>query len=59
MMKYRGVSIMNSKTMGFLGAGLLIVGLFLPIATVPFLGSVTLMSNGFNIVAIGLLIWVF
>lgn len=55
-MKYRGVSIMNSKTMGFLGAGLLIVGLFLPIATVPFLGSVTLMSNGFNIVAIGLLI---
>ena len=47
---------MNSKTMGFLGAGLLIVGLFLPIATLPFLGSVTLMSNGFNIVAIVLLI---
>lgn len=47
---------MNSKTMGFVGAGLLIVGLFLPIATLPFLGDVTLMSNGFNIVAIGLLI---
>lgn len=47
---------MNSKAMGFVGAGLLIVGLFLPIATLPFLGSVTLMSNGFNIVAIALLI---
>lgn len=47
---------MNSKTMSFVGAGLLIVGLFLPIATLPFLGTVTLMSNGFNIVAIGLLI---
>jgi hypothetical protein len=47
---------MDSKTMGFVGTGLLIVGLFLPIATLPFLGSVTLMSNGFNIVAIGLLV---
>lgn len=47
---------MNSKTMGFVGSGLLIVGLFLPIATLPFLGSVTLMSNGFNVIAIGLLI---
>ncbi|RPF72150.1 hypothetical protein [Aurantiacibacter spongiae] len=47
---------MNSKAMSFVGAGLLIVGLFLPIATLPFLGNVTLMSNGFNIVAIGLLI---
>ncbi|MEO6389351.1 MAG: hypothetical protein ABIT16_02465 [Croceibacterium sp.] len=47
---------MNSKTMGFLGAGLLVVGLFLPIATLPFLGNVTLMSHGFNIVATGLLI---
>lgn len=47
---------MNNRAMGFAGAGLLIVGLFLPIATLPFLGSVTLMSNGFNFVAIGLLI---
>jgi hypothetical protein len=47
---------MNNKMMGFVGAGLLIVGLFLPIATLPFLGSITLMSNGFNVVAIGLLI---
>jgi len=46
---------MNSKTMGFVGAGLLIVGLFLPIATMPVLGSVTLMSYGFSIVATGLL----
>ncbi len=47
---------MNNKGLSFLGAGLLIVGLFLPIATLPFLGNVTLMSNGFNFVAIGLLV---
>lgn len=47
---------MNNRMVGFAGAGLLIVGLFQPIATLPFLGSVTLMSNGFNVVAVGLLI---
>ena len=47
---------MNIKTLGFAGAGLLIVGLFLPIASIPFLGSITLMSTGFSLVAIGLLI---
>lgn len=47
---------MNSKTLGFAGAALLIVGLFLPIATMPFLGSVTLMSYGFSVVASGLLV---
>jgi len=47
---------MNDKMIGFAGAGLLIVGLFVPIATLPFLGSVTMMSNGFNIVATSLLV---
>lgn len=47
---------MNNKMIGFAGAGLLIVGLFVPIATLPFLGSVTMMSNGFNIVASSLLV---
>lgn len=47
---------MNNKTLGFVGTALLVVGLFLPIATLPLLGSVTLMSNGFNVVAIVLLI---
>lgn len=47
---------MNNKTLSFVGTALLIVGLFLPIATLPLLGSVTLMSNGFNVVAIVLLI---
>jgi hypothetical protein len=55
-MKCWGKTGMDKKTMGFAGAGLLIVGLFLPIATLPFLGSITLMSNSFNIVAIGLLL---
>ena len=47
---------MNLKLLASLGAGLIIVGLFLPIATLPLIGSITLMSNGFTIVAIGLLI---
>lgn len=47
---------MNDKVIGFAGAGLLIVGLFVPIATLPFLGSVTMMSNGFNVVATILLV---
>ena len=47
---------MNNKTLGFAGSALLIIGLFLPIASLPFVGNVTLMSNGFNIVAVGLLI---
>lgn len=47
---------MNNKMMGFVGVGLLVVGLFVPIATMPFLGSVTLMSNGYNGVALSLLL---
>lgn len=46
---------MNNKTLGFAGAGLLVVGLFLPVASVPFLGTVTLMSVGLNWLAFALL----
>ncbi|MWV27478.1 hypothetical protein [Aurantiacibacter rhizosphaerae] len=47
---------MNNKMLGFAGSALLIAGLFLPIASLPFVGNITLMSYGFNVVAVGLLI---
>lgn len=37
------------------GAGLLTVGLFLPVVTLPFLGAVNLFNNGTNWMALGLL----
>lgn len=42
--------------MGFGGAAALAIGLFVPIATVPILGSVTLMSSGFNLIGMALLV---
>ena len=42
---------MNNKTTAFIGAGLLVVGLFVPVVTLPFVGSVSLFANGTNILA--------
>jgi len=39
---------MTNRNMIFLGAGLLLVGLFMPIVTMPLVGSVNLFGNGGN-----------
>ena len=46
---------MTNRNLGFAGAGALIVGLFLPIVTMPFVGTVNLFNNGTNWIALGLL----
>lgn len=38
-----------------MGAGLLVIALFLPIVTMPMVGNVTLMANGTNLAALALL----
>ena len=47
---------MNNRNMAFVGAILLLGGLFTPIVTIPILGTLNLFSNGGNIVALSLLI---
>lgn len=47
---------MNRQTLGYVGAGLLVAGLFLPVVTLPFAGNVTLMGNGTNFAALALLV---
>ncbi|MGN6270266.1 MAG: hypothetical protein ACTHM0_10290 [Sphingomonas sp.] len=46
---------MNNKGFAFGGAAILVVGLFTPIVTLPFLGSVNLFNNGTNVLALCLL----
>ena len=46
---------MTNKAIVFAGAGALAVGLFTPIVTVPFLGTINLFNNGTNLVALVLL----
>lgn len=46
---------MTNKGFAFAGAGALVVGLFTPIVTVPFLGSINLFNNGTNLVALALM----
>lgn len=46
---------MTSKGFAFAGAAALVVGLFTPIVTLPFLGTVNLFNNGTNVVALVLL----
>lgn len=46
---------MTNKNFALAGAGLLTVGLFLPIVTLPFLGTINLFNGGTNWVALGLL----
>jgi hypothetical protein len=43
------------RNLALAGAGSLAVGLFLPIVTMPFIGSVNLFNNGTNWIALGLL----
>lgn len=47
---------MDKQKLGYLGAGLLVAGLFLPIVTMPMVGNVTLMANGTNLAALALLV---
>lgn len=47
---------MNRQMLGYVGAGLLVAGLFLPVVTLPFAGNVTLMGNGTNFAALALLV---
>jgi hypothetical protein len=47
---------MEKQKLGYLGSCLLVVGLFLPIVTIPIIGNVTLMSNGTNLAALALVI---
>jgi hypothetical protein len=47
---------MDRQKLGYLGGGLLVAGLFLPIVTLPIVGNVTLMANGTNLAALSLLI---
>lgn len=47
---------MEKQKLGYIGTGLLVAGLFLPIVTMPILGNVTLMSNGTNLAALALLV---
>lgn len=46
---------MTNRNLIFVGSGLLAVGLFLPIVTLPILGTVNLFGNGGNLNAIALL----
>jgi hypothetical protein len=46
---------LNNKTLAFAGAAALVVGLFTPIVTLPFVGTVNLFNNGTNIIALVLL----
>lgn len=46
---------MGEQRLGYVGAGLLVIGLFLPIVTMPIVGNVTLMANGTNLAALALL----
>jgi hypothetical protein len=43
---------MTNRNLAFLGAALLLVGLFTPIVTFPLVGSVNLFNNGSNVIAI-------
>jgi hypothetical protein len=46
---------LTNKNLAFGGAGALVVGLFTPIVTLPFLGTINLFNNGTNITALVLL----
>lgn len=46
---------MGEQRLGYVGAGLLVIGLFLPVVTMPMVGNVTLMANGTNLAALALL----
>lgn len=46
---------MTKRNLAFAGAGALTIGLFLPIVTMPFIGTVNLFNNGTNWIALGLL----
>lgn len=46
---------LTNKGFAFGGAGALVIGLFTPIVTLPFLGTVNLFNNGTNVVALVLL----
>jgi hypothetical protein len=48
--------MMTNRNLIFAGSGLLAVGLFLPIVTLPILGTVNLFGNGGNLNAIALLV---
>ena len=47
---------MNRQTLGYLGAALLVAGLFVPILTLALAGNVTLMGNGSNFAALAILV---
>lgn len=47
---------MTNRNLGFLGAALLAAGLFTPIITLPFAGSINLFNNGSNVMAIFILV---
>lgn len=47
---------MDKQKLGYIGAGLLVAGLFLPIVTMPIVGNITLMANGTNLSALALLV---
>jgi hypothetical protein len=46
---------LTNKGFAFAGAGALVVGLFTPIVTLPFLGTVNLFNNGTNMLGLALL----
>ena len=47
---------MTNRGFVFLGAGLLVAGLFTPIVTLPIVGSVNLFNNGTNLVGVAILL---
>lgn len=51
----KGGVTLNIKNQAFLGSGMLIAGLFLPVVTLPFVGTINLFNNGTNWLALGLL----
>ncbi|MEA3048237.1 MAG: hypothetical protein QOG84_73 [Sphingomonadales bacterium] len=48
-------AILTNKGFAFAGAGVLAAGLFMPIVTLPLVGTINLFNNGTNIVALVLL----
>ncbi|GAA3262709.1 hypothetical protein GCM10020258_27300 [Sphingomonas yabuuchiae] len=50
-----GDVVTSNKNLGLAGAAVLIVGLFCPIVTLPFLGNVNIFNDGTNLIALVLL----
>lgn len=52
---FSGVEMTSHRNLALGGAALLIAGLFCPIVTLPFMGSINLFNDGTNVIALGVM----